>query len=145
MMVEFEVYIDKVRVIRDGPWSFDKSLILVKDFDRSQQVKSIKMEDASFWVRVYDLSLIACNEYIGHLINNSLGQFEEIDLIHGEVESSEFMRIRVNIDITKHLLRWKNLNFGLPKPVWLTFKYERLPNICFCCKKIGHNHEECWH
>lgn len=48
MMAKFEIHSDKIRVLRDGPWSFDKSLISVKDFERSQQVKYIKMEDASF-------------------------------------------------------------------------------------------------
>lgn len=57
MMAKFEMHI-KIRVW-DGPWSFEKSFILVKDFEGSQQVKNIKMEDASFWIRVYDLPLMA--------------------------------------------------------------------------------------
>lgn len=32
-MTDFELAIDKLRVVRDNPWSFDKSLILVSDFD----------------------------------------------------------------------------------------------------------------
>lgn len=92
-------------MIRDGPWNFDKILILVKDFEGSHQVKHIKMEDESFWIRIYDLPLIACNKYIMRLIRNTIGRFEEADLVHGEVEWGEFMRIRVNIDITRPLLR----------------------------------------
>lgn len=33
MMVEFEPLSNKLRVVQDDPWSFDKSLILVGDFD----------------------------------------------------------------------------------------------------------------
>lgn len=57
MMAKFEMHI-KIRVW-DDPWNFDKSFILVKDFEGSQQVKIIKMENASFWIRVYDLPLMA--------------------------------------------------------------------------------------
>lgn len=55
MLVEFKDLSDKNRVIADGPWKFDNSLILVKEFEGQQQVKSITMNGASFWVRVFDL------------------------------------------------------------------------------------------
>lgn len=64
-MVEFENYSDKTKVIRDGLWSFDKNIIVVKDFVRSQHVKNIQMMEALFWIRVYDLPLFGRNEYIG--------------------------------------------------------------------------------
>lgn len=117
MMAEFKLHSDKLRVLHDGPWSFDKRLILVKDFDGSQQVKNIKMVDASFSIRVYDLLLMARNEYIGRLIRNSLGRFKEVNLIHGEAEWEEHMRIRVNLHITRSLLQLKKLNINLPKTV----------------------------
>lgn len=100
MMVEFELDSDKTRVICNGLWSFDKSLILVKDFLRSQQIKNIIMVDASFWIMVYDLTLVAQNEYTDWLIGNLLGKFEEIDLDNSEVEWREFMCVKVKLDIT---------------------------------------------
>lgn len=59
MLAKFEMHSDKLRVVRNGPWSFDKSLILVKEFNCLQQVKSIKMANALFWIRVFDLPLMA--------------------------------------------------------------------------------------
>lgn len=85
MLAEFEMKNDKLRVIRDGSWRFDKHLVLVKNFNGLRQV-DIKMEDASLWIRIFDLPLLARNEYIGHLIGNALGRFEEVDLNNGEVE-----------------------------------------------------------
>lgn len=38
MLIEFEHECDKDRVITDGPWSFDKHLVLVNKFDGYQQV-----------------------------------------------------------------------------------------------------------
>lgn len=43
LIAEFELHSDKISVTCDGPWSFDKNLILMKDFDGLQQVKNIKM------------------------------------------------------------------------------------------------------
>lgn len=39
VMVEFESPVDKVRVIRDGPWHFDKALLLIKDFVAEQKLR----------------------------------------------------------------------------------------------------------
>lgn len=79
-LVEFEEKRDKERVMRDSPWNFDKCLILFKDFDGQQQIQSLKIVEASFWVRVYDLPMIARNEYMGRAIGNSLGQTKIVDL-----------------------------------------------------------------
>lgn len=71
-----------------------------------------------------------------------MGNLEEVDLDEGEIEWGEYMRIWVCIDVTKPSLRRKKLNFGLQKPVWVHFSYERLPDICFCCGVLGHNHRD---
>lgn len=141
-MAEFELDNDKLRVIWDGPWSFNKNLILVKDFVGSQQVKNIKMVEALFWIRVYNLPLSAWNEYIGRLIGNSLGKFKEIDLDNGEVEWREFMRVRVNLAITRPLLRHKKLSIR-PASVWVYFKYEQLLDFYFCYGRLSLGHKDC--
>lgn len=86
MMAEFDNQHDKQRIMRDGPWNFNKSLILMKYFDGTQQVKSIDMTKAFFWVRVHNLPLMARSEFIGNVVGKSLGKLEEIELDHGEVE-----------------------------------------------------------
>lgn len=73
MLDEFENNNDKLRVTRVGPWHFDKCLTLIKDFDGMQQVKNICMKEATFWVRVYDLPLMAWNAYVGREVGAALG------------------------------------------------------------------------
>lgn len=85
LMVEFGLLSDKLRMVRDSPWNFDENLILVKKFVCLQQIQEIKMVEASFWIRVYDLPPLALNEYIGNLVGHSLGRVEEIDMVLGEV------------------------------------------------------------
>lgn len=128
-------------MIRDGLWSFDRYLILVKDFVGDQPFKIIQMKDATFWVCIHDLPLMARNEYIGNLIGASLGKVEETNLLHGDVECSEFMRIQISIDITRPLLRQNKLNIGLQDLVWVTFSYEQLFNFCYGIR--GYSHKDC--
>lgn len=48
MLVEFEDVRDKARVIRDGPWSFDKQLVMVNEVDGTQQVNQILLTEALY-------------------------------------------------------------------------------------------------
>lgn len=104
VMVDFENLADKLRVIRDGSWHFNKALLLIKYFVGEQQVKNIQMKDVAFWIRIHGLLFMARNETIGHEVGKSLGWVEEVDLESGEVEWGEFMRIRVVVKVTKPLL-----------------------------------------
>lgn len=65
---------------------------------------NICLREATFWVQVYDLPLMARNEYVGREVGAAMGAVKEVDVDYGEVEWGEFMRIRVTIDITKPLL-----------------------------------------
>lgn len=130
-------------MLRKGPWNFDRSLLLIREFDGNLQMKDICIIEVSFWIRVYDLPLMARNEYVYKLVGDTLGQLEEADLDHGEVEWGEFMRLRVGIDIKKRILRRKHLNIALMEPVWVCFLYERLPDLCFYYGVLGHSHREC--
>lgn len=53
------------------------------------------------------------------------------------------MRIHVQLDVTKPLLHLKKLIIESYPVAWLRFSYQRLPDVCFCCGVMGHNHWEC--
>lgn len=58
----------KDRVIREGPWSFDKYLVLLKQFADEIQVSKIIITEATFCIRLYDLPLHAMTERVASLI-----------------------------------------------------------------------------
>ena len=41
------------------------------------------------------------------------------------------MRVRVSIDITKPLSRGRKFGKSNGEESWASFKYERLPNLCY--------------
>ncbi|TXG46295.1 hypothetical protein EZV62_028202 [Acer yangbiense] len=54
------------------------------------------------------------------------------------------MRVKDRIDISKALKRWIKLKLGKSEEVTtMNLKYERLPEFCFACGKIGHGIKEC--
>ncbi|KAK9159748.1 hypothetical protein Syun_006089 [Stephania yunnanensis] len=47
----------------------------------------------------------------------------------------KFLKVRLEIDINKPLMKRKRINSGL-KPIFIEFKYERIKVICHICGKI---------
>lgn len=86
MMAEFDDLNDKHCVVRDGPWNFDKCIILVKEFNEGQQLRNIQIYEASFWIRLHDLPLMVRNEYMRGLVGVALDKIKEVDIDYGEVE-----------------------------------------------------------
>ena len=59
------------------------------------------------------------------------------------MEGGNFMRVRVLIDISLPLCRDRVLSLEDGGVVWVNFKYERLPNICYSCGYLTHNDRDC--
>ncbi|KAL0359793.1 UNVERIFIED_CONTAM: hypothetical protein Sangu_0828700 [Sesamum angustifolium] len=76
-------------------------------------------------------------------IGNKLGRLKEVDLdSNGEVWGSS-VRIRVAIDTSKPLKRVLKLRTVLGDEQLVTFTYERLPNFCYLCGRLGHLSRVC--
>ena len=60
-----------------------------------------------------------------------------------EGEGGSFMRVRVRVDITIPLSRGRMVSLGQGKEVWVSFKYENLPNICYWCGYLTHDDRDC--
>ena len=55
-----------------------------------------------------------------------------------EYEGSNFVHVRVSIDITKPLSRGRKIRKSNREESWASFKYERLPNLCYWCGRLTH-------
>ena len=66
-----------------------------------------------------------------------------VDALKSGLAWGPFFRIRVDIDITKPLMRGKMIHIEDVEEGWVYFKYERLPTFCYCCGILGHQEREC--
>lgn len=107
----------------------------------NNQPSRMKFGHAPFWVRLYDLPAGGNNRESGLILGSRLGKFIDID--EGTVEVfGKFLRLCVMIDITKQLRRGIMIVMGGRK-LWIVIKYERLPNFCYTCGRIGHVEMDC--
>ena len=75
-------------------------------------------------------------------ISESIGEVV-IPQDDSEMGGGTFMQVRVLVDISCLLCRGRKVNFEDDLEGWVSFPYERLPNICFWCRMLSHDDKEC--
>ena len=141
-LAEFTNPKDKERVLGRRPWVFEGSLFLVEDFDGSMAPSQFTLERAAFWVHMIDLPLTCMGRDIGSKIGASMGVVEAVDTDARGMGWGEFLRVKVQIDLFKHLPRGRKINIE-GTAHWITFQYECLPKFCFQCGSICHGKTGC--
>ena len=85
------------------------------------------------------------NKAVGSSIGNKMGELIMVDAPKSGLAWGPFLRIRVNIDITKPLMRGKMIQIDDLEASWVAFKYESLPIFCYRCGVLCHQDRECPH
>ena len=55
----------------------------------------------------------------------------------------DFLRVHVEIDMSKPLCRGRKVALDDDNERWIAFKYEKLPNFCYWCGLISHDGKDC--
>ncbi|BFG20610.1 hypothetical protein CerSpe_068840 [Prunus speciosa] len=134
---------DRWKVLRSGPWNFDKALVLLEVPDDRVAPSKMHLKYADFWIQIHNVPLCCMTTNMGRQIGNSLGRC--LDVLEGMEGGclGRFLRIRVCLDVSKPLWRGKKLTLPYGNTEFVDFRYERLPEFCFCYGRVGHVFKEC--
>ncbi|KAL7192732.1 hypothetical protein ACSBR2_024533 [Camellia fascicularis] len=128
----FEDDEDRQWVLEEAPWSVMGNLMVLKLVELGSPASEMDFT----W-----------EPFLGP--GQSLGRLIRVDgHCEGLLLNRSFLRIRVELDVTKPLPRGFFLKqFGTStratKELWIDFKIEKVSNFCFDCGHIGHDRNSC--
>ncbi|KAL0003670.1 hypothetical protein SO802_011231 [Lithocarpus litseifolius] len=142
MLFSFDTKEEVDKILNSEPWSFDKHLVVMQRYDHDLPLEDIKFERTNFWVQVHGLPIkymtIAAAEKICGVVGEVISQLDP-KLYDG----GNFIRVKVAVDISIPLCRGRLVSLNDGKQVWISFKYERLPNLCYWCGCLTHDDRDC--
>uniref|UniRef100_A0A2N9G7B6 Reverse transcriptase domain-containing protein n=1 Tax=Fagus sylvatica TaxID=28930 RepID=A0A2N9G7B6_FAGSY len=141
----FEDEADRERVMLGEPWVYDKFLVILQRIEEDEAIEEVAFAETSFWVQLHGIPVRRMNPEVAIILGSSLGKIAHVTEGEKAAGSGQAMRIRVSIDITKPLCRGRKAMLEKGREVWISFKYERLPNFCYWCGLVSHSDKDCPH
>ena len=92
-------------MLKGRPWSFDKSLLVVQEYNTETRPSRISFDHSPFWIRILDLPRAAMTGKAGEMIGNAIGKCMSVDVDDRGQAKGMNMRIQVLINIRKPLRR----------------------------------------
>ncbi|KAL2920896.1 Polyribonucleotide nucleotidyltransferase, partial [Bienertia sinuspersici] len=109
---QFSAKANKEKVLDQGPWSFDKKLLLLKEVVAGEHPAEMVFNAVRFWVKVYQLPVDKRKKSMAAAMTNKMGKF-------------------VDLDPSKPLLRGMKVLVGKAKNVWI-FDTKNCLNYAIC-------------
>lgn len=140
--ITFQDDVELERVISNGPWSYDKFLVVLQRVEDDTPLTAMNLNLAVFWVQIHRLPLRSMKREIAQQIGGTIGEVMTTTPEDEDSGAGNFVRVRVLINISDPLCRGRLVGFG-GSDTWLSFKYERLPNFCYWCGCLTHADKDC--
>ncbi|KAL0006361.1 hypothetical protein SO802_013922 [Lithocarpus litseifolius] len=113
-----------------------------KRFENNLPIRDLSFTWTAMWVQIHDIPFRYLNRRVAEEICEVVGVVDRTTSTD-EMEGGNFMRVRVSVDISLPLCRGRVLSLDEGSEVWVSFKYERLPNICYWCGCLTHSDRDC--
>ena len=117
-------------------------LVMIKRYDYSIPVKDLVFDHVSLRVQVHDIPIKYLSREVVEKLYEATGEVNKKSSLM-EVDRGNVMRIRLRVNITLPLCRERIFTLDNRLKGWVSFKYERLPNVCYWCGQLNHFDGDC--
>lgn len=142
-----EIFLFKFKCRRDfeyvegnGPWNFNKHLLLLRPLERDDSITSDSLCEAKFWAHLYNLPVVRRTVEVVRVIGAKL---EVVLQVEDERSWDKCIRFRVTISVDRPLQRGLFVIDGEGRRTWVYVRYERLPEFCYWCGFLGQTENDC--
>ncbi|XP_042974643.1 uncharacterized protein LOC122306275 [Carya illinoinensis] len=79
-LIEFQLLVDKEKVLGGRPWFFDRNLVSFLEMDEDDSLNAIRFQFEPFWVQLHGLPWGAMTEEVGIHLGLSVGHVIRVDV-----------------------------------------------------------------
>ena len=121
---------------------FRQAFGLVPRYVSGLPIRQLQFISIPFWLQFHGLPIDQLTDETAIMIGSTVG-----NVIHSQVKKEliggDFLQIRVNVEITKPLCRGRKVLLETGREIWVSFKYEKIPNFYYWCGFVSHDDKDC--
>ena len=131
---------DVARVKKGGPWSFQRAMILINDYDGFSDIMAVPLDFVWIWVEIFHLPAALTTEATARLVGETIGPVLQVD-----TRSFTQGRVRVRLTLSLHdpVFLHRRLRISPEDIITVEYRYERLLGRCGNCMMINHGGLRC--
>ncbi|KAH7850130.1 hypothetical protein Vadar_028349 [Vaccinium darrowii] len=134
---------DLLRVFAGSPWLYNNQLIVLQRWVEGVTPDEINFSYSPFWIQLRALPLEFMSTDVGRRMKAGFRDIEDANIAQLSGNQGRCVRVKVELDIRKPIPRGKKVYTADWKPIWLPFRYEKLPILCHYCGVVGHDDCAC--
>ena len=92
-------------------------------------------------MQVHNILISYRNRAVAEDICEAIGLVDR-STADSECEGGSYIRVRVTLDVFQPLCRGRIIRLDEGEKIWVNFRYERLPNLCYWCGCLDHGDKE---
>ena len=129
---------DRERIAKGGPWILDNQIMVVNRWYEGIEEDDKAFNLAPLWVQVWNLPVHWISKDVGKKIGSVFNQVRDVIIPQTGGKEGRHIKIAALVDIDQPLLRGTIIKVA-GGVRWVNFKYERCPDFCYSCMRIGHS------
>ena len=118
LLFSFDDRNEMENIITIEPWSFDKYLMVLQNYDKEKDLADMEFNRATFWVQVHDIPIRFRTQKVAEEICGAIGVVNKAP-INAEVERDGFIKVRVTLDISQPLCWGRFISLDNGKELWV--------------------------
>ncbi|XP_056854067.1 uncharacterized protein LOC130503474 [Raphanus sativus] len=128
-------------VIRRGPWAFAERMMVLQRWTPLMDMALLNY--IPFWIQIRGIPFQYMNRDVIVHIAREIGQYIQMDYNEENGGRLEFVRVRINWEVSQPLRFQRNFQFTPGVNTLLRFQYERLRGFCELCGMMTHDNGAC--
>lgn len=133
---------DKWKIFNRRPWNLDGSLLILKEWKAGEGIGEVNFNTSDFFIQVHSLppnlmnqaNVVKIREHIGTIV---------LEFTCRCVVGDKYLSFKVEIRVDAPLPACYFLKRVIEEETWIQFKFERLSDFCYRCRRLMHITGKC--